>query len=69
MIPEPQAQLIFDLIPAKLISSNLLYSFEGQKYGMLCNYQLRLPLVYPPLKERYMKHLTLLCLYSLITVC
>ena len=60
---------------AELISSNLLYSIEGQKYGMLCHYQLRLPLVYPPSKESFlissvncMKRPTLLCLYSLTTV-
>ena len=47
-------QLIFDLTPAELISSNLLYSIEGQKYGMLCHYQLRLPLVCPPSKESFL---------------
>ena len=71
-----EPQLIFDLTPAELISSNLLYSIEGQKYGMLCHYQLPLPLVYPPSKESFlissvncMKRLTLSCLYSLTTVC
>ena len=34
--------------------SNLLYSLEGQKYGMLCHYQLRLPLVYPSSKESFL---------------
>ena len=52
IIPEPQ--LIFDLITAELISSNLLYSFEGQKYGILYHYQLRLPLVYPSSKESFL---------------
>ena len=73
MILEPQ--LIFDLTPAEIISSNLLYSIEGQKYGMLFHYQLRLPLVYLPSKESFlissvncMKRPTLLCLYSLTNV-
>ena len=52
MIPDPQ--LIFDLIPAELISNNSLYSFGGQRYGMLCHYQLRLPLVYLPSKESFL---------------
>ena len=50
-------------------------SLEGQKYGMLCHYQLRLPLVYSPSKESFlissvncMKRPTLLCIYSLTTL-
>ena len=73
---EPEPQLIFNLILAELISSNLLYSFESRKYGMLCHYQLRPSLVYPPSKENFlissvnfMKRPTLLCLYSFVTVC
>ena len=53
-----------------------IFSFGGQRYGMLSHHQLRLPLVYPPSKESFlisqvncMKRRTLLCPYSLATVC